>query len=684
MVLTEMGRFAAAEERLAAADEKAAAIADENERAAMQITVADERAYFYRLRGNVAGAKAVFGALVAKGPPTAAAYVRYAKFLMKLGQSDEALAQVERGIAVEPGSVEARRVLCEIWFARGEASPVLVNQVQEVARMAPKDPVVDYLRGKLSALQGDLKVGVDLLTRFASAAPDDPDAHYALGAVLAKSGEFASAVKELERAGELMPGSPDVRVAMAKVRQAWAFEMLRRGRVIEAQATLRRAAADDPSSRDVRALLADSLRYTGQVDLSEKEVRGLLHADPNDKAALRMLAAIHVQNGQLDDATVVLRHLAEVAPEDWSAWSFLSSVLADKGDLDAAEVAAKSARTAAPDEPGALAALLHVLAKRDGGRAAAEREIEAAAAKHPEESQYPYFLAILREQEGRFEEAAAAAAKSLDLRPSNPAALELAIAALSTGLKDSERAAAFARERVAKARDDRMMAYQLAQIESQTGHRDAALAVLKPICEEDMPLFPALTLRGLLLIEAHDWPAARAALTKGIEQYADGVDLHYLLAQSWLQDPASSRDGEPQDPARGFAIAELRTVVKIVTNHTTALNNLAWLLSRDEATRAEALQLADTAVRQLPSNPDYLDTLGTVLMRLGRAADAVEVFRRALGVCEDARKALDKAPAGKLSTAETARRDSQQRRLAAATAAIRLHHDEALKASGGR
>jgi tetratricopeptide (TPR) repeat protein len=686
-LLGKAGKFAAAEERFSVADERVRAIADEGGRADAEILVAQARSEFYKLRGDVERARGALGAVVDKNPTRAAPYVTYARFLLGIGRTDEAELQVERGLATEPTNLDARRLRCEIEFSRRSASPILLTQIREVERAAEKSAdalrLVDYLRGKLATLQGDLRVAKELLTRYVAAAPDDADGKYSLGVALAAAGEFAEAVKRFESAGALLPGSAEVRVALAKTRQAWALDMMRRGRFVEAKATLVRAASDDPSSREVHALLADSLRFTGDVDLSEKEVRALLRADPADAAALRMLGAIEVQQGRLDAAATTLRGLVKVAADDWSAWRFLSAVLADKGELDAAETAAKAARAAAPDEPGALAALLHVLAERKDF-AGAEREIAAAAQKHPEEAQYPYFLAMLCEQQGRHEDAVVAAGRALDLRPATPGALQIAVFALSSGLHDSDRAAAFARERAAKAKDDAAMTCLLAQVEADLGRRAEALALLGPVCALDAPPPYALSLRGLLLIETGDFSGARDAMKKGLAAYPDFADLHYLLSQAWLQDPANSKDGEPQEPARGFAVAELRAALATAKTHAPALNNLAWLLSRDEATRAEALACAETAVRLHPEHATYLDTWATVLARIGRNDQALAALRRALGACEAERGRIEQAAEKKMSTTEGRRIDALRERHERMTTEIKGRYEEALRASTSR
>lgn len=70
-----------------------------------------------------------------------------------------------------------------------------------------------------------------------------------------------------------------------------------------------------------------------------------------------------------------------------------------------------------------------------------------------------------------------------------------------------------------------------------------------------------------------------------------------------------------------------RRVIELEPGQAVALNNLAWLLSRDRGKSGEAETLAQRAVQLGPQNADYYDTLGSVLLRLvGRESDALAAF----------------------------------------------------------
>ncbi len=683
MVLAQQGEIAAAEERFAAADAVAAALPDAGAAAAGQMRVAESRAEFYRRAGDLQRARDSFGAALERNPADTGAAVRYGRFLAALGQTDDAERQFQRVLATRPADVEARRALCDLWFARGEATPALVNQVREVAELAPEDPVVDYLRGKLAVLQGDFRIARELLTRYAKVRADDPDAHFALGVALARGGDPAAAVTHLERAASLVPESLEVRAALAKTRSSHALDLLRRGRHLEAQAALRRATGDDPDAMVPRAMLAESLRMTGDVDLSEKEIRALLHREPTDPTALRLLAAVEYARGRTADAARTLQALADVTPEDWTAWAFLSEARATAADLDGAELAAQRAREAAPGEPRALAPLLHVLVLR-GDFAAAEREIESAAAGDPTEAQFPYFLAILRSLQGRPSDVVSAAARALDAQPSMSDAVQLAVHALREGMGDPARARAFAKERAAGAPDSGAIAYLHGWLEAQAGDGAAALGALRAHTQADAPFLPAVALAAVLLMDQGDPPAAREVLRRGLESNPEAAELHYLLAQSYLAEPGAVQGGEVQEPSRGLAVAALRTSCSLAQGHAPSLNNLAYLLADDETTRGEALELAEAAVRIRPTYAPYLDTCGVVLVRLGRHEPAAELFRRALGALEEERAELDRSAALPTARAEPRRIDRLRRRLDATTAEVRAHYDAALREAGGR
>jgi tetratricopeptide (TPR) repeat protein len=66
------------------------------------------------------------------------------------------------------------------------------------------------------------------------------------------------------------------------------------------------------------------------------------------------------------------------------------------------------------------------------------------------------------------------------------------------------------------------------------------------------------------------------------------------------------------------------------------INNLAWILAQEESPDLErALELAETAVSRVPESPRFRDTLGTVLVKLGRHKEAISELQLALSGVPD-------------------------------------------------
>lgn len=86
---------------------------------------------------------------------------------------------------------------------------------------------------------------------------------------------------------------------------------------------------------------------------------------------------------------------------------------------------------------------------------------------------------------------------------------------------------------------------------------------------------------------------------------------------------------------KGKARKLYQQVLDISKNYTPALNNLAYLYVENYGEIDEALELAMKAFRNDPWNPNVLDTLGYVLLKKGRAGEAVHLLKKAASLLGD-------------------------------------------------
>ena len=78
------------------------------------------------------------------------------------------------------------------------------------------------------------------------------------------------------------------------------------------------------------------------------------------------------------------------------------------------------------------------------------------------------------------------------------------------------------------------------------------------------------------------------------------------------------------------AVRALKTANGLNPLREDVANNLAYYMTERGEDLAEALKLARGAVAQAPEDPTYLDTLGYILIKAGKAGEAIPVLSKAL------------------------------------------------------
>jgi tetratricopeptide (TPR) repeat protein len=83
------------------------------------------------------------------------------------------------------------------------------------------------------------------------------------------------------------------------------------------------------------------------------------------------------------------------------------------------------------------------------------------------------------------------------------------------------------------------------------------------------------------------------------------------------------------------AVAVYQKGLQADSKHPELLNNLAYVLSKCKNNPAEALPLAEDAAKAEPSNPNILDTLGSIQFALNKLDAAEATLTRALAVASE-------------------------------------------------
>jgi len=145
------------------------------------------------------------------------------------------------------------------------------------------------------------------------------------------------------------------------------------------------------------------------------------------------------------------------------------------------------------------------------------------------------------------------------------------------------------------------------------GAASAAEELFDRLIEDEPQRAPEiLTARARMYAQSRDFPRALATLENGLTQYPDSMELRYATASMY--------EDQGQVPA---ALNELTQVLRTRPNDPAALNALGFTLADHDKDLPRARRLIERAYAAAPRNAAILDSLGWVLFRQGRAAEAV-------------------------------------------------------------
>ena len=226
--------------------------------------------------GRLAAAVDAYRAILKRYPEARACWSNLGMALRTLGRKDEGLAVLREGARVCPGSVE-----------------------------------LNYNLGNALKEAGDHESALKHYRTAGILDPDNADAARACGAMLLRLGRFDEAVEHYQAA--LERHLDDTKVCAGLGMALW---QLRRP---AAAAALRRAVALDPASSELRCQLHEVLRWLGNDEEDERQLRQGLAREADSPSLLAALGQSLIAQGRLDEGLSCCRAALEVDPDHYNA-----------------------------------------------------------------------------------------------------------------------------------------------------------------------------------------------------------------------------------------------------------------------------------------------------------------------------------------------------------------------------
>ena len=528
----------------------------------------------------------------------------------RLGKSELALNQFQKVLDLQPEAFQARNMLAMTLLKQGRVEEAIV-EVQRVLKLDPGNGL----------------------------------AHNLLGSAYMAASRFDEAMAEFEQATQLDPQLADAYLKMGLFN-------LSTGNAAQAEEELAKAIAAAPEVLDNRLILASHYlrqeNFQGAMELMKQGLTG----EESDALLYNYMARIAFSQNKTDEGIACLEKAQAVKPDYFSPYFDIAFYETATGNYSRALAQYQRVLQIDPKNLKALLArgsLLEQTGKIDEARASYE------LAKKTGDLQG--YLALVRFAHGnrKFDEALAVVREGLKRLPANPILLEFEGKLLLEQGKIDQAIRVF--EHLEKAVPGLGMAIVI-EIYLKQGEKQKAIAKAESVIS-GQPNLPA----GYLLLSRiyeNQGEAARALdLLQGAPASCKNREMLQMRMAGIHENSGSLptaleiyRELEKTRPdffpavfalgrihdQRGNKVEALKCYQRVLEqagNFVPALNNLAYLYADNYGNREEALKLAIRAFRNDPENPGVMDTLGYVLLKNDRPADAVKVLEKAVVQLKD-------------------------------------------------
>ncbi|HWB96465.1 MAG TPA: tetratricopeptide repeat protein [Bryobacteraceae bacterium] len=470
---------------------------------------------------------------------------------------DQAIAEFERIVALQPRSVEDRMVLGQLYSVKHQPDKAEA-EFKSAQAIEPESEDVVLNLARLYAESGDIQKSVQAI----EAVPESdrtPKMEFTLGAAYEQLKKPKDAIAAYERAEDMQPGDP---------------------RTIDA--------------------LAQALYNNDQFDEALKQYKELAEADPENNQPLIRISEIQRRQGKYEEALASIEKALKI----------------DSTSLEAGY------------NEGLL---LDVLGRFDEAAQAYQKMVDLTshangAYTDEEKNNRSIFLgrlgAVYLEQ-NKTDQAIAAYQKMIELGGDNAVrGYQGEVDAYQTA-KQFDKAIEVSQKAVEANPKNRDMKLILAGELADQGKPDDGLAMAKSLlngsAENDKTVWFAI---GQINIRLKRWKDAEDAFNKAEPLATKKDDRTYLL---FLRGELADRE-KRMDQAEQF----FRQALELDPSNAMTLNYLGYMLADKGIRLREALKLIRQAVDIEPMNGAYLDSLGWVYFKLGQYELAEDNLRQAV------------------------------------------------------
>jgi putative PEP-CTERM system TPR-repeat lipoprotein len=535
-----------------------------------------------------------------------------------------------------PQSTEARMRLGVLQLTQ-KAPQKTVETLEPIANS--KDPRVATLLGEAYAEMHQYSQATKYFEQASAVGFAGPFLKQKLALTELEAGNVQSALQDLKELNDKDPGNiASAGPLIAALMQTHSYDA--------AQAVADRLVAGSPK-------VPTAFLYRGRVQIARGDVDGSIASyntaislDPKFIPALYYRAQSYAAQGAKDKAKADLQHILAMDPKNTSALLKLAEISAQIGEADKVVPLLQKAVAAAPNDPGpGLILGNYYLAHKQ--YKPAEQVVSNLLRLLPDNNDANALLGQIQFAEGAHNQASITFRRLVTRAPDSAQAQILLARALDAN-KDADGARS-ALEHAVELQPNMLEARgALIQYTLLHGDNDRALAVARDYAQAyPSPSADMLVARTLLTLNQKD--QAKAVLTKSLAARPDNQTVILLsrlhradkddkgaqaILADWIKhhpDDAVVRTeyGQGLLETKDFAGAktQFEAVLKTQPYNALVLNNLSWLIQKDDPKRA--VILASRAAQVAPEAGSVLDTLAWIKWQQNDRKDVLDLLTRA-------------------------------------------------------
>ena len=539
-----------------------------------------------------------------KMQPTIEAYYFLGLSLYNQGDLESALSQFRTILDHSPSFQRARLITAMILLKQQRIEDSIAES-KKIIDADPKDALAHNILGSAYMARGSYDEGMKELNRATEIDPKIIDAHLNKGIFHLSKGREKEAETDLQTAVKVAPDVLNTRMILVTY-------YMRQKNYAKAMATLNQGVSGKKSDAPLYNAMAAVMFAQNRQAEALTYLQKAKEIDPAFLTASFNLASYYAANGEHEKALNECRDVLRKDPQNVKAMLTMAALLELKGrDSEAYDFYKKAQET--KNGAAFLALAQYHMKKKEAGKALAV--LDEAVKAIPRNTAALEMRGRILVEEKKFSEALKAFDDIESIAPDKGIPLKIKTYVM---MKDIPKAQEEARRIITLKPNSAYGYIMLASVYESQNELGRAIDEMKNGLRVDGNNVQAILTLGNLYAVKKDYAAAMTAYGDALRKNPDFAPA--VFAQGALLD---------QSGRKKEAVKKYREALEKSEGYLPALNNLAYLCADGYGSPQEALRLALACFRLDPGNPGVMDTVGYVLLKNGRKADALKVLEKA-------------------------------------------------------